>query len=56
MGEAVHKFTNLQLIDLLKDHNPKVIKFINSMGGREAEDLPATIQTVPIISSIGRCS
>src|SRR6218665_1363125 len=29
MAEAVHKFTNLQLTDLLKDQNPKVIKFIN---------------------------
>ena len=56
MGEKARKFTNLQLINLFKDYNLKVIKFINSMGGREAEDLPATIQTVPIISSIGRCS
>ena len=29
MAEAVHKFTNLQLTDFLKDQNPKVIKFIN---------------------------
>jgi len=36
MGEAVHKFTNLQLIDLLKDQNPKVIKLITCMGGRES--------------------
>jgi len=34
MGEMVHKFTNLQLINLLKDQTPKVIKFINSMVGR----------------------
>jgi len=34
MGKAVHKFTNLQFINLLKDQNLKVIKFMNSMGGR----------------------
>jgi len=34
MGEVVHKFANLQFTYLVKDQNPKVIKFINSMGGR----------------------
>jgi len=34
MGEAVHKFIHLQLINLVKDQNSKVIKFIDSMGGR----------------------
>jgi len=34
MGEAEHKFTNSQLINLLKDKNPKVKKFTNRKGGK----------------------
>jgi len=34
MGEALYEFTNLQFFNLLEDQNPKVMKLINSIGGR----------------------
>ena len=56
MNEAVHKFANLQFINLLKNQNPKVVKLINSMGGRGSPCHNSDVFVVQIISSIGRCS